>query len=65
MKYWYEMKAEGGSDARRHLGAIGRRTLMCDLEGVVEWLNDLGEVRPEGEFGDDVREVTLCVPIRM
>ena len=35
----------------------GRRTTVGDLVGVVEGLGDVGEVRPERELVDDVREV--------
>jgi len=41
----------------------GRRTTVGDLVGVVEGLGDVGEVRPERELVDDVREVHHCYHI--
>ena len=35
----------------------GQRTIMGDLEGVVERLCDVGEVGSEGELGDDMRQI--------
>lgn len=45
------MRAGEGEDG------LGRRTILGSLEGVIEGLGNIGEVRPEGEFGDDVGEI--------
>lgn len=38
----------------------GKLTIVRQLEGVVKWLRDLREVWPEGELGDDMRQIHHC-----
>lgn len=45
-------------DAMRQ--CMGIRTVVSDLERVVKRLDDVGEVRTEREFSDDVRHVNFC-----
>ena len=32
-------------------------TVLGELEGIIEWLDNLREVRAEGKLGDDMRQI--------
>ena len=63
-KYWYATNAALAVNEADFDEVEGQRTIMGDLEGVVERFCDIGKIGYEGELGDDVRQIHDYDPLQ-